>query len=494
MEFIKIVIGIACLVFSLNIQAQGKFYNTYSNNGHDFGEGVVQLPDSSYLITGASSSFQDAPAKAFILKVDKFGNRIWSKPYGGPESNRGRRIMHVENDGIYVAGYSNSFSNGSFDFYFFKTDLTGNLIYENSIGGPNLEKLHDAIMVPADTSFILVGETKSNPTETENLYIVRLNSNGDTIWTKQIGSAGADIARGVEMISDTTFVIVGDYYVADSLQQKALFMKMHINGTVEWLKTTGPDGNYSLNDVALDDGLIRGVGYRQYTENGVNYSKLYTFIAQLNGTTIIEKIAVLPGIFMRYGYFTSYSTQTNKFYISEQSTQGITPNFSGGGEDAKISKGEGYLYWMGEGVEVSSFGDDQITQLIRTSDGGAVAVGYNSNGGTGGNNITLMKIGDNDDFLAHFTAPNEGSLVFKDELDDAFKVKIYPNPVEEVLQIEVETLENVKVVVMNSLGTVISKEQFNKLTSIDLSNYANGLYMVQLEIAGELKSFKVLKK
>ena len=116
MEFIRIIFGVLFLFFTSQVHAQGKFYNTYSNNGHDFGEGIVQLADSSYLITGASSSFGEAPAKAFILHVDKFGNRLWSKAYGGAESNRGRRIFHVENDGIYVAGYTNSSGNGTFDF------------------------------------------------------------------------------------------------------------------------------------------------------------------------------------------------------------------------------------------------------------------------------------------------------------------------------------------------------------------------------------------
>lgn len=496
MEFIRVVFGITFLIFSLQVQAQSKFFKSYTGKGYDFGEGIVQLADSSYLITGASSSFGDGPAQAFILHVDKFGGRIWSKSYGGQESERGRRIFYVENDGIYVAGYSSSMSQGSFDFYFFKTDLSGNLLFEKTYGGPGFEKLHDAVLVPGDTSFILVGETKSNPEEIENMYIMRLKSNGDTLWTKQLGSSGLDIARGVEMISDTTFVVAGDYYDTNSNHQKAFLMKMHINGTEDWLKKLGNEGDYSFNDVAFDESRIRAVGYNRYTKNNVDYSRTYSFVADIDGNTLNQIVdsSASGGTYTRYGYLTSYSENSNKFYISEQSTLGVTPTLVGGGEDIIIARFEGFLYWSGTGINASYIGDDQINQLIRTSDGGAVSIGYNSAGGAGGNNITLLKIGKNDDFVPPYTIPNEGSLVFKEELDESIQVSIYPNPVEEMLQIEVASHEEVQLVVLNSLGVVVAETEFNHLTSIDLSDYPNGLYFVKLEISGATKTFKVLKK
>jgi hypothetical protein len=495
MEYLRIVFGITFLFFSLQGQAQGKFYKNYTDLGYDFGEGVVQLADSSYLVTGASSSFGEGPAQAFIMHVDKFGNRIWSKSYGGAESDRGRRIFQIPNDGIYVAGYTNSGGNGSFDFYFFKTDLSGNLIYEKTYGGSNFEKLHDATFVSKDSSFILVGETKSNAAEVENLYIMRLTSQGDTLWTKQIGSAGVDIARAVTMISDTTFVVVGDYYVADSLKQKGLYMKMHINGTVDWLSTIGQRGAHSLNDLSFDEGRVRAVGYVRYSQNNINYSRLYGFVGDLDGTTYNEAIDNSPAINSRYGYLTSYGNQPNQFYVSEQALISSATQFIGGGEDAIISKVEGYgLYWIAPGVNMSNIGDDQITQLIRTSDGGAIAVGYNSYAISGGNNVTLLKIGKNDDFLPSYTLPDIGSLVFINELETSIQAKIYPNPVNEVLQIEVESMENINVKVMNAYGSLVENTSFNKLTSIDLSHYPAGLYLVQLEISGTYKTFKILKK
>jgi len=317
MQLIKKLLFLVVFAVSFTVNAQIKFFNSYSNNGYDQGEGVTQISDSSYYITGSSSSFGDGPAQAFILHVDSLGNYIWSKSYGGAESDGGRRIFAVEGDGIYVAGHTNSFGNGSFDFYFFKTDMDGNVIYEKTFGGPKFEKVHGAMMLP-DTSFVLVGETQSTANEVEDMYLMRLNKLGDTIWTRTIGNAGKDIARNVCLVNDSTFIVVGETFVQDSLQLKAYVTMMNWHGDTIWTKITGENGAYSLNDVLINNGIIRGVGYnkRNYP-TGIVKSHLYAYVAQLDGTLIFEIVDQTINN-ARIDYFTNYGESPTYFYIAEQ--------------------------------------------------------------------------------------------------------------------------------------------------------------------------------
>ena len=63
--------GFIFLLFVANSGlAQISFYKVYSGNGYDRAHGIAQLPDSSYIVTGTSSSFQNAPSQAFLLKLD----------------------------------------------------------------------------------------------------------------------------------------------------------------------------------------------------------------------------------------------------------------------------------------------------------------------------------------------------------------------------------------------------------------------------------------
>ncbi len=492
MQIIKILFIFGVLTITQNIQAQIKFFNIYTNNGYDFGEGVCQLSDSSYLITGSSSSFGEAPAQAFILHVDSLGNRLWSNAYGGAESDWGRRIFAVEGDGIYVAGYTNSFGNGLFDFYFFKTDFQGNLLFEKTYGGSKFEKLHGAVMMP-DTTFILVGETSSNDTEVEDMYLMRLKSNGDTIWTKTIGSTGKDIAKNVNIVNDTTFIVVGDYFVTDSLMQKAIVMKMNVNGNIDWTNYTGQNGNYSLNDVTINNGIVRAVGSNFVVNNDLTqFTYIYKYLANVDGSLIFELLDQ-SGTDARIDYLTSYGNPT-KFYIAEQATNSTIPVF-GVGEDCFVRRYSEYLFWENfPALNTSNLGQDQSNQFIPTSDGGAILVGYNSSFGSGGKNITLVKIGPNDDYPASYTAPIEQSLLSVETIENDELLSIFPNPVDEILHLASTYSGTIKMSILDLTGKTVFANSFESDLDVNFENFLTGIYFVHIEINGNQKVIKVFKK
>ena len=113
---------IVFVLFPVLASAQISFYRNYSDNSYDFGQGVVQLEDSSYVITGTSGSFT-GHGQAFLMLVDSVGNRKWSNHFGGSENEWGRRVLHQDNFGYFVCGHSNSFGSGDYDFYLVKTLL-----------------------------------------------------------------------------------------------------------------------------------------------------------------------------------------------------------------------------------------------------------------------------------------------------------------------------------------------------------------------------------
>ncbi len=490
MQILKTLLAFTVLFFARQAEAQIKFFKIYTNDGYDFGEGITQLADSSYLVTGSSSSFGYGPSQAFIMHVDSMGNHLWAKSYGGSESDWGRRIFAVEGDGIYVAGYTNSYGNGSFDYSFFKTDMDGNLLFQKTYGGTKFERLHGAVMMP-DTTFILVGETMSNETEVEDIFMLRVKANGDTLWTKTFGSPGKDIARNVNIVNDTTFVVVGDYFT-DSLIQKAFVMTMHIDGTIQWMRIPGDNGTYSLNDVTVRDGIIRAVGYNKFMNaNDEEECHWYCYLAEENADPIFELME--PNVtYARIDYITTYGTE-GKFYVAEQALQTTTPVY-GVGEDCLIQRFNYYLFWDNSFVNTSNVGQDQASQMIPTSDGGAIVVGYNTHFGGGGNNIMLIKIGPNDDYPASYTAPIESTLVYTEELSADFKLSVYPNPVDNILHIESSENGTKSFQLMDAFGKILMENPFDLTAQIDFNSYSSGVYFVKISVDGKQRLMKVVKK
>ncbi len=490
MKRIKLILFFVLTLASFSVKSQIAFFKAYSDNGYDKGEGIVQLQDSSYLVTGSSSSFNSS-SQAFILKVDSLGNRLWSKNFGGAETEKGRRIFHVPNDGIYVVGQTNSYAYKFYDAYFFKTDDVGNLLYEKNYGGTGFEDIHDGVML-ADTSFIFVGETHSTVTEVENLYLLRVNKFGDTLWTKNFGSEGKDIARSIKLLNDTTVIIAGEYYVSDSLTQKAMFIKMHIDGTVEWLKTYGEKGKYVLNDLSIDNNEIRGVGYNQMDLNVVGNNKQCMLKIDVLGNLVSLKSEEHLGDFS-FECIVKYGVDFNDYYfVSKIENSPDIPTYANG-TDIMIYRFDYNMNYNNAAFFPSETGNDVPNEIISTSDKGAILVGYNENNENGGNSITLMKIGRNDLYPFSQTEPIYSTLVSILDLDKNSKISIFPNPVEKEINLSGIKFIDCTISILNQLGDEVLKSDSFK-EKIDVTLLKSGLYFLCVENNQTKEIIKFIKK
>ena len=462
-----------CCFLAVSGRAQISFFKAYSDQGYEVGEGIVQLADSSYLLTGSTSSVT-ASSQAFISQVDSMGNRLWTKSYGGSESERGRRIFHVENDGIYIAGQTNSGA-GFHDVYFFKTDLAGNLLYEKSYGSPAYDNIYDGVMLP-DTSFILVGETYNTANENQNLYLLRINRMGDTLWTKNIGSEGRDVARAVAMLNDTIVLIAGEYFVADSLQGKAMLMRMHVDGTVEWTKTYGLNGNYQFNDLHIQGTTVRAVGSHVYNEN-TGYKHQYVFRCDENGVPDIQYDDLHDGDFS-FEHLVQYSSNPDNFYFCTRASDSPEINTYQDGCDLLVYRFTGSgMYYIGPSFFPSNTGNDVANEAIPTSDGGAMLIGWNEHPLNGGSNLILVKIGPNEEFDFSHTVPEVESLVNLEE-QAGNALSLYPNPVSDVLFIEAPV--EVKIAVYDQLGHAVVSERLID-GKLDVSPLSPGVYFLEVD-------------
>ena len=474
---------------SYQLVAQNAFYKLYSNNGYDFGEGIAQLEDSSFIVTGTSSSFTDGPSQAFLLKVDSLGDYQWSLPYGGTEEDGARRVLYSSGDGYYVSGYTNSIGNGGYDIYAFKTDLSGLLIWEKSYGGTGWEKTNDAVLL-RDSSQLIVGQTNSNTNGDEDIYILRIDKNGDSLYTKQIGGEGDDIATTIHLLNDSTVIIGGTYYNTDSLSSKGYLMGMHIDGTVLWNKEYGNEGDYWFNDLDIVDSVIYVVG--KFYNDTVSDFEGYIGTMTYNGLLISEYYSYTAG-FDSYEQIVKYGN-SDKFYIGYNTeNSGTYP----GGLDYFIIRAKANLSYDNSGCNFANVGEEIGNQLVPTNDGGAILVGTNEVYGAGGNNVTLLKIGPNDNYPITSGYVVADSLVLVDEVLASNKgLLIYPNPLsDENLTIESNVLKLNSLSVYGMDGVLVYEEKklnSQQVQKINLSILEKGNYLLVLELEQKVTVHKKL--
>jgi hypothetical protein len=459
------------------ILSQIKFYNHYVSSGYDKGEGIVQLPDSSYVVCGSSTGFQDPSSQAFFMKIDSVGNHKWAKQYGGSETETAKRIFHTPGEGFYAAGHTNATTTGDFDFYFFHTDENGDLLWEKKFGTQSWDILNDAIKLP-DSSYILIGDTY-NPVDGEkDGYMVRINKFGDTLWTKRSNYLGEDILNSIDLFYDTAFNVAGKIWNADSNFFKGYLASYHLDGTLIWEKQFGGNGNFEIKSISKYNGEILAVGNNtSFIDNSKNDYGLkvsstgvqtYFYVTESSGDHAMDVIA-------HYG-------MSDGFIVSNSFDNQFT---TGPGQDLYFAHYNNYIYTVSGGVYVSGNYDDFTGQIIATSDNGAIVVGTNNSVIPQTPSVFVLKIGQGQDYPNTLgTTPQYSLVSIIEENMDLISAALFPNPANEKLTIQFANFKGKgEITFTNMLGKIVDTyETENGKSEIDISNIEEGIYLVKIKL------------
>lgn len=472
----QILVKIAFILLPLLASAQTSFYKRYADNNYDFGHGVVQLEDSSYVVVGTSGSFA-GHAQSFLMQVDSLGNKLWSNHYGGQESDGGRRVLYQQNFGFYMCGHSNSFGAGDYDFYLVKVNASGVEEWSRTYGDSDWERLMDATMT-RDTGTVLVGE-KENGIFGADMFIVRTDINGDTLWTKTLTNMGDDIATSVDVYQDSILYVGGTIFHADSSQSKGIIYKMLDTGEMlDTLLFHAYAGEYALNDLHVIGDTVQALGSnRRDAADEWDYT-FYRSDLTVNGFGNISCFnSNVAGDW--YGdVFTSYGANAKRYM--GMSFEG-TPTTMANGRDIHVQRGNTFMFYD-ENVAFLNFDEPDVNgEMIRTNDGGAMLVGYHQNLliGSGGGTVFLLKIGANETYPMIDNVLSE-AIVYLSEAFKVLDISVYPNPADNWLRIELPTDAPAKYQLTQISGQQVVSGIIQTTSTIDTSNLPSGVYLLEV--------------
>lgn len=157
----------------LKIAANGTLLWQKNFGGSEIDEprGICKTRDGNFLIVGDTRSadkdvsFNNGAADLWVIKITSDGNLLWEKTIGGSSFDVGRAIFKSQESGYLIAGGSRSSNNGlknngQSDAWLLKIDESGNVIWQKSFGGSEVDFFYD-IVETSDLSIIAVGESGS---------------------------------------------------------------------------------------------------------------------------------------------------------------------------------------------------------------------------------------------------------------------------------------------------------------------------------------------
>jgi len=172
------------------------------------GSSLIQTSDGGYAIAGITTSFGAGRGDAYVVKLDANGNLLWTKTIGGESDDWGNSLIQTSDGGYVIAGYTKSFGAGDWDVYVVKLDANGNLQWTKTIGGPNYEEGRSLIQT-SDGGYAIAGTTRSFGAGGLDVYVVKLDAHGNLQWTKTIGGPDREEGNSLIQTSDGGYAIAG---------------------------------------------------------------------------------------------------------------------------------------------------------------------------------------------------------------------------------------------------------------------------------------------
>jgi len=214
----------------------------------------------------------------FFAKLDSNGNWLWAKQAGGTSDDSGNSIAIDNNGNSYVTGYfrgSATFgtttltSSGDYDIYIAKLDSNGNWFWAKKAGGTSSDGGNSIAIDNNGNSYVTgyfsdsatFGTTTLTSSGDYDIYIAKLDSNGNWFWAKKAGGTSSDGGNSIAVDAN------GNSYVTGSFSGSATFgtttltssgdddifvAKLDINGNWLWAKQTGGSYSDGGSSIAVD--------------------------------------------------------------------------------------------------------------------------------------------------------------------------------------------------------------------------------------------------
>ncbi len=346
-------------VIKLDVSGYIEWQNTIGGNKSDTFFCSVETVDGGYLLGGSSTSgisgdkteANQGDFDYWVVKLNSSGNIEWENTIGGSKDDLLYSIIQATDGGYLLGGYSTSgisgdkseANQGDFDYWIVKLDLSGEIEWQNTIGGNARDEVHSVIqtagggyLVGGSSSSGISGD-KTEMNKSDDYWVVMLSSFGNIEWQNTIGGNEADQLQSITQTKDGGYLLGGSSWSGDSGDKTEAsqgyddywVVKLNDLGNIEWQNTIG--GSYG--DV------------------------LFSVVQTLDGD----------------------------YFLGGSSTSGISGDkteVNKGYDDYWIVKldGSGYIEWQ---KTIGGNSTDWLLSIIQTNDSGFLMGGYSWSGDSG---------------------------------------------------------------------------------------------------------------
>lgn len=378
---LRLLLGILMVVGCVvAVNAKEYWAKTYGLTTGEYSYVIQQTTDGGYIMTGPSSTYFGG-YDYWVLKADAGGNRVWDMVFGGASDDIPNALKQTADGGYIIAGRTQSFTAGGFDYWVVKLDSTGNIQWQKNYGGSN-DDLAYGIQQTTDGGYIVAGASASYTAGGYDYWILKLDSTGAVSWQRRYGGFGTEWPYAIIQTSDGGYAVAGYESSYAPGGNDIWVLKLASDGSITWQRAYGGTSTELALGISqtTDGGYIVAGRTESYGAGGIDF---YVLRLDSSGNLVWNK--VLGGASTDWA-FSTVQTPDGGFVVV-----GRTDSFGAGNSDYWIVKldSTGSIEWQ------KTYGGsslDYAYSVQMANDGSIIVGGVCGSFGMGGYDVLFLKL------------------------------------------------------------------------------------------------------
>ena len=357
----------------------------YGGTSKDWAYAMTGTYDGGLCTAGRTASKGAGLEDLWLVKVDGEGRLMWEKSFGGPAIDRGRAIVETREHDLIVAGATESKGAGEFDVWVMKVDAEGDLLWERYFGGTATDWA-SGVVNTRDGGVALGAYTQDESGGPYDFWVIKLDHEGELLWQRRYGGVATDWSHAIAETADNGLVVVGHTESKGAGGADFWVLKLNTDGEPLWDRTFGgAKSDYASAVTTTSDGDIVVAGMTQQADGGgfdIKVLKLTSAgelvweqnFGGLKNDWVRSVIPTRDGSYALAGYTDSQGAGLNDVWLLKLST------------DGQLMSERTYGY----------AGNEWARAVVELPDGGLALAGDTYSLGAGASDVLILKILDKD--------------------------------------------------------------------------------------------------